>query len=65
MNSAKSDAMFESCGANHAKKTFIFGIAIIIVGLLMQGNSPEQVLVVIGFILVAKSLLEIVLKKDK
>ncbi len=65
MNSNKSEGMLECCGGHHAKKSLMFGITVLIVGLMMQNKyTTPEILEVIGVILVVKSLIMMVAKKE-
>lgn len=65
MNPSKDEATFECCCGQPSKKSLIFGIAVLVVGLMLQNQyTIPDILIVIGGILVVKSLLMMVVKKD-
>lgn len=64
MNSTKGE-VYDLCCEGHSKKTLLFGIALLIIGLMMQNKmSIPDIIVVIGAIVVLKGVLEMATKKD-
>lgn len=65
MNTNKVEGMAECCGHHHSKKSLMFGLGVLVVGLMLQNQySVPDILVVIGSILIVKSILMMVFKKE-
>lgn len=57
--------MFDCCVDAHCRKSLLFGIMVLVVGLMLQNKyTVPDILVVIGIILVAKSLLMMAFRKE-
>ena len=64
-NKAGASEMFDCCVDAHCKKSLLFGIMVLVVGLMLQNKySIPDILVVIGIILVAKSLIMMAFRKE-
>jgi len=65
MNSIKGDSRDMYCG-HDGKKTLLFGIALLIIGLMMQNKfSIPDILIVVSLLFIVKGMLMIVFTGKK
>ncbi len=64
-NKTGSKDLMECCGGSHSKRSLMFGISVLVVGLMLQNPyNIADTLVIIGSILIIRNILAIVFRKE-
>lgn len=64
-NRGESKEMFGVCCGHHGGKSLLFGLAVLIVGLMLQNRyTLPDILVLLGMILIVKGILLMVFRKE-